>query len=244
MTTVLVLAATKPHDLRDGGYPLCVTEIAGKPLIQHQIEMSAELGDMSLILAIRDEDCRQWHIDDVVRLLSPNASVLRVGEATGGAACTALLAINDINTDEPLLILNGDELLDLDFSAVTREFEAQGYDAGTVVFSSVHPRYSYVRLDADDLVVEAAEKHPISANATVGFYWFRHGSSFVRAAQQMILKGADVNGRYFICPTFNELILEHARIGVHRIAAGQYHPLKSERQIERYESASDAAKLS
>jgi hypothetical protein len=46
----------------------------------------------------------------------------------------------------------------------------------------------------------------------------------------MIRKDAHVNGRYYICPAFNELVLDGARIGAHHIPVDRYHPVKSRRQ--------------
>lgn len=242
MTNVLILAANELHDDRDSGYPLCLIEIDGKPLIQHLTEKCSAIPDVKLTLAVREEDCKRWHLDNVVRLLSPNAKVLQVRRRTGGAACTALLAISTINSEEPLLILNGNELINIEFNAVISNFADFNYDAGVIVFPSVHPRYSFVRVNEYGLIVECAEKNPISNHATVGFYWFRRGRDFVEAAQQTIMKSAHVDGQYYICPTMNELILRQARIGIHQIEAQQFHPLKSERQIERFDASMETAR--
>jgi len=128
-------------------------------------------------------------------------------------------------------------LIDVDYRAVLADFRERHLDAGTITFSSIHPRYSYVRLSAEELVVEAAEKRPISGHATAGFYWFARGNDFVRAAEEMIYKDASVNGAFYICPVLNELVLEQARIGVYPIQADQYHPLKTARQIMQGRSA-------
>jgi dTDP-glucose pyrophosphorylase len=236
MTTVLILAADGRHDQRDDGYPLCLTEIGGKPLIQLLIEKCGTIADARLIVAVEDADCRRWHLDNVVHQLDATASMLRVYRPTAGAACTALLAVSQIVAAEPLLIINGNELVDVDFRLPIAEFNEGGYDGGAVTFPSIHPRYSYVRLNSERSIIETSEKNPISQHATAGFYWFRAGEMFVKAAERMILKNGHVNGRYYICPTFNELILDNARLGVYPIETAQYHPIKSERQIERLDT--------
>jgi dTDP-glucose pyrophosphorylase len=162
--------------------------------------------------------------------------VYSVSAPTAGAACTALMAAEQINNDEPLLILNGDELLDIDYSVPLKFFNDSGFDAGVISFDSVHPRYSYVRLDENDLVIEAAEKNPISRNATVGFYWYRHGSNFVQAAMRSIRKQALLDKLFFVCPVFNELILEHQKIGVYKIDQSLYKPFKSQQQIAQFQA--------
>lgn len=233
MTNILILAANESSDARDNGYPICLTEIDRKPLIQHLAEQCALIPNAKITLAVREDDCKRWHLDNVIRLLSPQATVLQVRGKTGGAACTALLAIATIQDEEPLLILNGNELIHVEFQQVIAHFNHLQCAAGVIVFPSIHPRYSYVRLDKQGFVVECAEKNPISQHATVGFYWFKQGRLFIEAAQEMILKKAHVNEQYYICPTLNELVLRQERIGTYPIEMQQFQPLKSERQIER-----------
>lgn len=237
MMNILILAANDFHDDRDSGYPLGLSEVNGKTLLQHLTEQCNAIPGAQLTLAVNEQDCKRWHLDNVVRLLSPGANVVQIRRTTSGAACTALLAISDFSSEEPLLIVNGNELIDVDFNAVISEFSNANFDAGVIVFPSVHPRYSYVRLNDEQMVVECAEKNPISNHATVGFYWFKRGKDFVESAQQTILKHAHVDGQYYICPTLNEMVLRQARIGTHRIASQQFHPLKSERQFEKFDAA-------
>ena len=55
-------------------------------------------------------------------------------------------------------------------------------------------------------------KKPISDDATAGVYYFREGKSFVEAANQMIDKKITVDDQYFVCPVYNELILDGNKI--------------------------------
>lgn len=215
----------------DGSYPLCLAEINGAPMIQHLMRACADIGINRFIAAFRKSDIDEFHLDCIVRVLSPSAVVVSAENDTRGAACTALLAIGCINNDEELLIVNGNELIEADYISVLTSFRQRELDAGTVTFSSIHPRYSYVRLSEDELVIEAAEKRPISRHATAGFYWFARGRDFVRSAQAMIRKDASVNGSFYICPVLNEMVLEQSRIGVFQIDVSQYRPLKTSRQI-------------
>jgi hypothetical protein len=56
------------------------------------------------------------------------------------------------------------------------------------------------------LVVEVAEKNPISNIATGGIYWYRKGSDFVKCAESMIYKNIKVNNEFYIAPVYNEFI--------------------------------------
>jgi len=240
---ILILAAGHDPLAQQEGYPLCLAEFDSIPLIQRVIASCGALSPNKLIVAFREAEARRHHLSDVVSLLWPGVQVIMVPENTQGAACTALLAAGAIDADEELLIVNGNEVLDVDFARIPEDFRCRNLDGGVVVFHSIHPRYSYVRLGDDALVVEAAEKRPISTNATAGFYWFASGKEFVRAAKSLIRKDARVNGSFYICPAFNEMILCGLRIGVYTVDNKNYHPLKTGRQIEQFETAIERGRV-
>ena len=216
-------------------YAKPLIEIAGRPLVQHALAPFKAIDGARPIFVIRKEDDLRFYLRDVLRLLEPGSTVLRADGPTAGAACTALLAIELIDNDEELLIANADQILDFDLAEIVARFREKKLDAGTVVFDSVHPRWSFVKTDEDDLVIEAAEKRPISRNATAGVYYFREGRFFVDAAKNMIRKEASVNGGYFVCPSLNELVLAQMRVGVERVDRSQYISLATPQAVEEYE---------
>ncbi|WP_158895015.1 MULTISPECIES: glycosyltransferase family 2 protein [unclassified Pseudomonas] len=234
MNILLLAAGPSDIDSHDGAYPLCLAEFDGVPLIQHIIESISPLEPSNLMVALKKNEIDRYHLDNVVTMLSPSAKVISVQGETKGAACTALLSIGHIDNDEPLLIINANEFLTFDFNDVIDDFRKRSLDAGVVTFSSIHPRYSYVKLSSEGFVIEASEKNPISKNATVGFYWFKRGAFFVSAAKGMIRKDAKTNGIFYICPALNELVLNQLVIGTYQIDLDDYHPFKTERQLMQY----------
>lgn len=230
MNVLILAAGDQPNELGDTTYPLCLTEFDGVTLLERICRECSSLVASEWIFAMREQEVRRYHLDNIVRQLVPRTRVLQVRENTRGAACTALLAAGSIDNDEELLILSTNELVDVPLAEVVQGFRLRGLDAGTLVFPSVHPRYSYVRVDRQGFVLEAAEKNPISNDAMCGIHWFARGGDFVRAAMQTIRKDAHVEGSFYIAPTFNELVLAQRMIGVHRISSKQYHRLRNRRQ--------------
>jgi NDP-sugar pyrophosphorylase family protein len=241
MINVIVLAAGH-HALDDqeDAYPLCLTEFNGEALIERIARNCCSLDNARVTFAFREKDVQRHHLDNVVKLLIPGAQTITVRNHTKGAACTALLAASHIENDDELLIISANELVEVDLQDVVSAFRTRSIDAGTVVFQAVHPRYSYVRLNSQGFVLEAAEKNPISMHATAGLYWFARGRDFVRAAKSMIRKDAHIDGMFFVCPVFNEMVLDQALIGVQQIESKLYHPLKTERHVRQFEVHSDA----
>lgn len=236
MNTLLLAAGRRQVDLEDFGssWPTNLIEIGGAPLLSHVIQKLGPLAtEGRLVVVVRREEVMQHHTDQVIRLSEPTASVVTVGD-TAGAACSALLACEQIEPDEPLLVCNGDQVIDADLAEIVNDFAARDIDAGVVIFEAVHPRWSFVRIE-EDRVVEASEKRPISRNATAGAYWYRKGSDFVASVMDMIRKEAAVNGTFFVCPSLNELILRGAVIGVTRIERNSYFSLHESADVAVYE---------
>jgi dTDP-glucose pyrophosphorylase len=237
---VLVLMAGEGDAFRDAGYlyPKNLVEIDGLPLVQRVIDSLRPLlshAEHRFIFLVPEEENRQYHTGDVIRLLVPDAVVVEVHKPTAGAACTALLAIEEMAAAEPLLIVNGDQVVDADLSVIITEFRERGLDGGIVVFEAVHPRWSYVKCDADGFVIETAEKRPISNLATAGIYWFARGADFLEAAMQSIKKDAHVGGNFYICPCYNEMLLKQSRIGIQRVLRDVYFSLAAPQGAHDYE---------
>jgi hypothetical protein len=80
-------------------------------------------------------------------------------------------------------------------------------DGGIVTFKAIHPKWSFAKVNPfTGLVEEVAEKNPISDDATVGYYYWKHGSDFVKYAEQMIEKDIRINNEFYVCPVFNQAI--------------------------------------
>jgi dTDP-glucose pyrophosphorylase len=220
----------------DYQYPKPLVEINGKPMIQHVIENLTSIStEKRFIFILREEDCTKHNLDSTIRLLtSEDVIIIKLQNETKGAACSALLAIDFIANDQPLIIANGDQLFDINIDEYLKRFKEDKADAGCLYFESVHPRWSYIRLK-NDQIIEAAEKRPLSKMAIAGFYYFAKGLYFIEASQKMIFKDANVNGQFFIAPVLNELILDNLRMNAYRIPNETYHSFYSPQKINEYE---------
>lgn len=230
---VLILGAAPRHSEDDN--PVWLAEHGGKILLERFVDACSGL-DATLIFAVRQQDIKRHHIDRVISIAAPSAHIVPISGETQGAACTALLCVHLIPGDDELLILNSNEFLNADYRSLVKDFKSRQLDGGVACFQSIHPRYSYMLPGEDGLIIEASEKRPISRHATAGFYWFNSGADFINAAQDMIRKDVQVDGKFFISLTFNEMILKQKRLGLVQIEAKDYIPLKSQRQIAVYEN--------
>jgi hypothetical protein len=240
-TNILILAAGPVEfEANDGGYPLCLTEIEGTPLLECLVESTRGIRNSHYIYALLEKDVERFHLDQIARLITPEATIVGVPSSTQGSACTALLAASGQDNDAELLVVSANELVDVNLAEVLKTFRNRELDGGTITFRSVHPRYSYVRLSDQGLVTEATQQYPISQTATAGIFWFARTSDFIDAAKNLIRKNATADGKFYVAPTYNELVLKQKRIGVYPIENSHYHPIKTERQMRKFEQGAYA----
>lgn len=227
-------------DTAEYPFPKPLVEINGQPMIQWVVDnLNGIRQEKNFIFIIKTNENEQFYIENTLKLLTNNTcEIIKISHDTLGAPCTCLLAIDQINNDLPLIIANSDQIIDADLSQIVTHFFDSDLDAGVVCFDSVHPKWSYVRLDEQENIIETAEKRPLSRFAIAGFYFFKHGKDFVRAAFRSIKKGPQVNGVYYVAPALNELILENKRLGVFKIESSLYHSFYSPQKIEEFERIS------
>ena len=217
-------------------YPLPLTEVCGKPLIEHVIANLQTLGpDVRFIFVVKAEDCRRFHLDHTLSLLAPGrCEIVQLAAETKGALCSALMGISHIANGDPLVVANFDQLIEPGLGGVFAQLKQTQCDAGCLIFDAVHPRWSYVKLH-QQRVVEAAEKKPISRHAIAGFYYFSSGMLFVDAAKRTLNKGASVGEAYYVSQVFNELVLDGRHIAAIPLDPQQYHSFYTPQGIEEYE---------
>lgn len=203
---VVIPMAGEGSRFANAGYvfPKPLIEVHNKPMIQLVSENLAIEAKYTYI--VKEEHNEKYNLSYLLKLISPDCNITKVNKMTEGAACTALLAKEFYNNDKPLLLANCDQYIKWDSKECLYYFSDPSIDAGILTFKASHPKWSYVKLDDKGYVIEVAEKKPISMNATVGIYYWKKGSDFVKYAQKMIEKNIRTNGEFYVCPVFNEAI--------------------------------------
>lgn len=237
MINVLLPAMGTSAFFKDAFFPKPLTEIKGKTMIELVFENYKDLEPKNYIFVFHDEDCKKFHLDSSVKLLSPVSRVIKLHNQTAGALCTCLMTVDLINDDTELIIANSDQIIDVDYRKVIDCFHKIDADAGVITFPDIHPRWSYARIN-DDEVVEVAEKRPLSRHAIAGFYYYKRGSDFVNAAKKALLKQDNLDGRYYISASINELILMRHKVCFYEIEKERYRSFYSPAKIKEYEEES------
>ena len=204
MINILLPAMGTSTFFKDSFFPKPLIEIGDTTMLEMVISNFSDIKGRNIIYIALEEECNQFHLDCSVKLLEKDATVIALKNQTAGALCTSLLAIEYIDNDNPLIIANSDQIIDVDYNKVIETFRDKSADAGVIVFTSIHPRWSYVKMEGQE-VVEVAEKRPLSSKAIAGFYFYQRGHDFVEAAKEAILKQNNLDGKYYISASYNSL---------------------------------------
>ena len=201
----------------DAGYifPKPLIEIDNKPMIQWVIE-SLNL-QANYIFIIQKEHQEKYNIKSVLKILQPNCKIIELDHLTEGAACTTLLAKEFINNDDPLIIANSDQYINWNSSKAFYDFNSKNLDGAILTFEAIHPKWSYAKCNNEGFVTEVAEKKVISKNATVGVYYWKYGSDYVKSAEEMIKKNIRVNNEFYVCPVYNEFLKKNKKVKIHKV---------------------------
>lgn len=232
---ILIPMAGGGRSFAEAGYtfPKPLIDIGGKTMIEVVVNNLRPQCEHKFIFVCLREHYEKYDLLNILKRATDNKfEVVQIGGNTEGAACTALCAIKYINNENNLIIANADQYFDLDindFIANARKGEKDGL---IMTFNSSHPKWSYARADNNGKVLETAEKKVISDKATVGVYYFRHGAEFVRAAQEMLIKNIRYNNEFYICPIFNEMILNGKNIFTYHIDANKMHSLGTPEDLQ------------
>jgi NDP-sugar pyrophosphorylase family protein len=146
----LLLGGGKAERLGDAaqGLPKPLVPIGGIPLAGYAVARLVECGVTRLIVA-----CRAGDEEPYLQALSGlGADVEAVGENEPlGRGGGLRLAATRRQEEGPVLALNGDELLDVDFRALLGEHEASGA-AATVVVAQVRSPFGVVDVEEDGTI--------------------------------------------------------------------------------------------
>lgn len=209
---ILIPAAGEGKRFSNAGYelPKYLLESFNKTNIQHVVD-SLNI-EANYIFLVKKEHIEKYQLKYLLSGFIKNFKILPVDSLTEGAASTTLIAEDLINNKNPLIIANSDQFIEWNSADTLYKFTKLNVDGGILTFKSHDAKWSYAKINNKNKVIEVAEKRVISNHATAGVYYFKQGLQYVKYAKQMIKKNIRVNNEFYVCPIFNEFILDKKNI--------------------------------
>lgn len=221
MLNIVLPIAGRGSRFAKEGYvlPKPLIPIHGYPMIQIVTENLRPKEAHRFIFICQKEHIEKYDLEQKLRSYTgeENTVVIPIDYMTEGQVCTVLVAKDYINNEDALMSANADQWVNIDINTYLDSMRNRKLDGLIMTMKSSDPKWSYAKVGEAGYVVETAEKRPISSDATVGIFNFKHGSDLVKAAEKMIAENKRVNNEFYTCPCYNYLIEEGKKIGVYSI---------------------------
>ncbi len=228
MLNIVIPMAGRGMPFKEAGYafPKPIIDIKGKTMIEVVVNNLRPQTDHRFIFICLKEDYEKYDFYNILKNATNNKfEIIQIDGPTEGAACTVLAAMRYINNDNELLIANADQYIEYSIDDFISEARGGEKDGLIMTFNSSHPKWSYARVNPENLVLEVAEKRMISNHATVGLYYFKRSNEFIEAAQSMIHKNIRYNNEFYVSPVYNEMILKQKKVYITEIPVEKMHGL-------------------
>lgn len=204
----------------DVGYkfPKPMIDVLGRPMIQRVLE-NLNL-DAQYHFIVKKDHQLKYGICDLLKGIIPDCKIIQIDQKTNGAACSALLAFDNMDSfNESLLITNCDQIFEWNSSKFFN-FSNNGYDGTLLCHNDSNSKWSYcIGSTKEDntmdvsLVVEKPAEIPYPPYANVGLYYWKKALDFYKDANLMIKNQEKIKGEYYIAPVYNKIIQKNGNVG-------------------------------
>ena len=206
MQIVITASGSGSDNFLQAGFllPKNLVSFKGKPILDFVVEQYKHL-KCPITITLNKSECLEFGTDQIILERHPAVRVLQIPDGNRGALCSALLG-TDASISGRLIIVPGDSVTQKLPAEIVERIISEDADAGTVVFRSDSPRWSYVRTDSNNHVLEIAEKKVISGFATTGLFYFRDVATFIDGATWALVNSTNLKGRYYVSHSLHKLL--------------------------------------
>lgn len=221
MITIVIPMAGRGSRFAEAGFttPKPLIPVHGVPMIRLVIENIRPAQNHRFVFICQAEAVNEYGLRARLSAWAPGSGLVELNGITEGAACTVLEAADQIEPDQPLMIANSDQYVNVRIDDYLADMDERALDGLIMTMDADDPKWSFAALDDRGLVTRVVEKQPISRHATVGIYNYRRGGDFIEGARDMIRRDLRVNGEFYVAPVYERMIAAGARIGVHGVGS-------------------------
>ena len=207
VSTVITAAGDSENLFLSAGFglPKNLITLGGREIILRALDAYA-IDPNQCTVGLNADECDRWRTDLLIVSAFPSAVVVRINPGAQGALVTALLALEGVPEDEPLVIAAGDSEIRGGIREQIETFMSMSVDAGTIVFPSSGSRWSYILPGRGRTVRQVAEKRVIGPFATTGVFFFRTAGDFRESAEWCLVNNARDRGIFYVSTALNFLI--------------------------------------
>ena len=212
----------------EAGYalPKPLIPVAGTPMVVRAVR-DLPPADRAVFVC-HPQHVARYRIDRTLQEYFSGCTTVVAPGLTEGQACSVRLAGDHLQPDEPVLVAACDNTHLYDATRFAALVADPRLDA--LVWTYRHdPRvlvrpewYGWVRVDADDRVLEVSVKRPLSEDplddhVVSGCFWFRTASAMLEAIDRMVVDNLRVNDEFYMDSLANVLVAAGRRVAAFEV---------------------------
>lgn len=194
---VVIPAAGLGSRFSVAGYkePKPLIEARGVPMIKRVVDMFP--AQRRIVICQREFEARIQAVSE--------SETIPITKLTEGAALTVLCAESLVNDDDPVVVVNSDNIIIGGVDDFLAFAENTDCDGAILTFKVDSGPWSYTRV-SEGRVTQVAEKNRISDLATAGVYYFKSWRILRTAVCRMVAMNDRTNGEFYLAPVYNYMI--------------------------------------
>lgn len=160
MLNIVVPMAGRGSRFAKEGYvdPKPLIKLKDKRMIQVVINNLTPSIPHRFIFICQRQHVIDYSLDRYLKEWAPNSEVICIDGITEGAACTVMCAEELINNDEPLMIANSDQWIDIDINDYLNYMKHEDLDGLIMTMKADDPKWSYAEMNENNHVTRVVEK--------------------------------------------------------------------------------------
>lgn len=214
--------------------PKYMIEAKGKSLFEWSMDSLLDYNRVvgKYIFLVRQEDkavefittkCKKYNL--------PAIEIIELDHLTDGQATTALLGVERLPDDEPIMIYNIDTYVE-PYEMKLADISSDGH---IPCFHAKGNHWSFVKVDKENRVVEVKEKERISDNCTIGAYYFSSAALYKKLYSEFYSSNIKtINGEKYVAPLYNYMLEKHMHVTISTICADKVHVLGTPEELIRF----------
>lgn len=240
MMNIVITMAGLGKRFKAAGYvlPKYMITVKEKTLFEWSLQSLEAFHKIQAVyyFVVRKEDNAAYFIKSVCKKLKIlHYEVIELQELTKGQAETVMMAQDNWQEEEPLLIYNIDTYIE---AGVIQPDELHG-DGYIPCFKGNGDHWSFVRLDKHGKAVEIREKKRISEFCTVGAYYFKTAKLFKELYTSLYIKNNYLEaGEQYIAPMYNYLLKIGGNVYISDIPTDKVHVLGTPEEVAQFSQTS------
>lgn len=214
---VIIPCAGESRRFFEQGYPSIkqLLRVNSKPILGHVIDnFRRPEAFFHFVFQKKHMDLYGTEIGELLEGSGVDHRLVVTDGLTDGAVNTALIAARHLDPEDELVIANSDQWVEWDFEAFLEDMAKVHAEGAMPIFTDLkrENKWSFVAMDAEHRITEVRAKDAFTPNAVVGIYYFRRGADFITYGNRLIASNKRVNGEFYVCPVYNELISDGLKV--------------------------------